>query len=130
MIAANGEVVPASVGVASAFNLAYSAPKNICRIAVLFVAGNNAAFAANTASHVKVKPKLFSGPQGLWQRRLVCSTERAEVGSSVLRGMRVSALRFANAFEKGQFHADLHEERKMGRQRCARSRGAATAGIE
>jgi hypothetical protein len=62
MIAAHGKIVAVRVRVCSTFDLTHAPPENVSWVPVLFVTGNNAAFAADTLRHIEVKPILFSRP--------------------------------------------------------------------
>src|ERR1019366_4047788 len=60
VVAAHREIVALRVGVVAAFDLADAPPVEVRRIAVLFVAGYDTAFAANALRHVEVKAILFA----------------------------------------------------------------------
>lgn len=66
VIAANGEIMALSERVSSAFDLAHASPENVGRIAILLVACNNAALAADALRHVEVKPVLLARARS-WQ---------------------------------------------------------------
>ena len=51
------------VRIPAAFDLADAAPVDRRRVAVLLVAGDDAALAADAAAHVEVKPVLLAGPR-------------------------------------------------------------------
>jgi len=61
VITAHGEVVALSVGVVAAFEVAHRTPVDCGRIAVLLVAGYDAALATDALRHVKVEAVLFAG---------------------------------------------------------------------
>lgn len=60
VIAADGEVVALGEGVRATFDLSHSPPEYVGRIAVLFVAGYDAALAADALRHVEVKAILLA----------------------------------------------------------------------
>lgn len=60
MIAAHGKVVPAGVRVRAAFDLSNTPPANLCRVAVLLVAGDLAGAAADALIHVEVEAVLLA----------------------------------------------------------------------
>jgi hypothetical protein len=49
------------VWIPAAFDFTHAPPVDVRWISVLFVAGHDAAFAANALAHVEVKAKLFAG---------------------------------------------------------------------
>jgi hypothetical protein len=60
VIATHGKIEPLRVGVPTSFNLAHAPPMNLCRVAVLLVAGHNAALATHALGHVKVEAVLLA----------------------------------------------------------------------
>jgi hypothetical protein len=59
VITAHGQVVPLRVGVNATFHLADTSPMNICRVAVLLIAGDLAGAASNAFRHVEVETVLL-----------------------------------------------------------------------
>jgi hypothetical protein len=60
MIAAHGKVESACIGIPATFDFANAPPLNRGRISVLFIAGNDAAFAADALAHIEVEAILFA----------------------------------------------------------------------
>jgi len=61
VITAHREVVALSIGVIAALDVAHCTPVNCGRIAVLLVAGYDAALATDAFRHVKVEAVLLAG---------------------------------------------------------------------
>ncbi len=61
VIAAHREIVPLGVRVNSALDLAYASPEDVCRIAILLIAGDHTALAADALRHVEVEAILLAG---------------------------------------------------------------------
>lgn len=53
--------MPLRAGIGAALDLSHTPPENIRGISILFVAGHNAAFAADTLRHVEVESVLLAG---------------------------------------------------------------------
>ena len=60
MVAAHGKVQSLRVGIPATFDFADAAPIDVRGISVLFVAGDDTAFAADALRHVEVKAILFA----------------------------------------------------------------------
>ena len=61
VIAAHRQVPALGFGINSAFDLADTAPVELRRVAVLLIAGHDAAFAADALGHVEVEAVLLAG---------------------------------------------------------------------
>ncbi len=60
MIAAHGKVQSPRVGIPAASDFSDAAPVDIRRVSILFVAGDDATFAADALRHVEVEAVLFA----------------------------------------------------------------------
>ena len=60
MVAAHREIVALRVRIVAAFHFAHAPPVEIGGVAVLFVAGNHTALAADALRHVEVEAVLFA----------------------------------------------------------------------
>jgi len=60
VIAAHRKMKPLRVRIESTFDFANAPPIDVSRISVLLIAGDNAAFAANTLRHIEVKTILLA----------------------------------------------------------------------
>jgi hypothetical protein len=83
MIAAHGKIVAVRVRVRSTFDLSHAPPENVSWVPVLFIAGYNAAFAADALRHVEVKPILLSRPRRV--RHTILRSRSAEQAERHLR---------------------------------------------
>jgi hypothetical protein len=69
--------MPAGCRICASLDLSYAPPKNVCRITVLLVACDYAAFAADAFRHVEMKSVLLArGRNPQRYRRRTGSTER------------------------------------------------------
>lgn len=64
MIAAHGKVQTLRVGIPAAFDFTDAPPVDVRRIAVLFVASDDAALTTDALRHVEVKTILFTKFEG------------------------------------------------------------------
>jgi hypothetical protein len=60
VVAPHGEIVARGIGPYASFDLPDASPTNICRVAVLFVAGDLTGATADAFRHVKVKAVLLA----------------------------------------------------------------------
>jgi hypothetical protein len=60
VIATHGQMETLGIWIPAAFDFTDSAPVDLCGVAILFVACDNAAFATNTASHIEMKAILLA----------------------------------------------------------------------
>jgi len=115
--------------VGAAFDLAHSPPEDVGGIAVLFVAGDDAALAANALRHVEVKPVLFSGT---WQRQfmtvrrdpaessragIISGGCREECGVGLLHSLNEGKLHRAPCREVRLGYEELHSDKAAERGR-------------
>jgi hypothetical protein len=59
VITAHGQVVALGVGINAALNLPDASPMNVCRVAVLLIAGDLTGAAPDTFRHVEVETVLL-----------------------------------------------------------------------
>ena len=109
LIAAHREIGPLRHGIEAAFDLADAAPVDGRGVAVLLVARDDAALAADAAAHVEVEPVLFAGT---WARDGIrpaseraappCPQGRVAAGRTPRRGV-MTKVTFSSAtrFSKG-----------------------------
>jgi hypothetical protein len=69
VVAAHREVMPLGVRIVAAFDFADATPVEVRGVAVLFIAGDDAALAADALRHIEVEAVLFTRPGlPMWDR--------------------------------------------------------------
>jgi hypothetical protein len=106
VIAADRKIVALRVWIRAALDLTDTPPKNVGRVAILFVAGHHATFAPDAFGHVEVKPVLLAGTgQRQFMTRRCCAAEHSHASGIDCIWRIEFGPGFLHSFDEWKFHS-------------------------